>query len=384
MVFDVIDDPRWRRLAETYLKREDLGSPELVGSARWNRAFDAWSEAFDAVVGDRELLRQARSLVSSTSAGTSLRFLHEVLRLPVLDYQLDVRKLLADPRVDLRPGDVDWQFALYVVEHTIWGREDPYESDALTPGLVRRLSRIGGAPTVIPGRLIPDDPFLLQVDLNEQLRGSLSLSPAKRFVRNSGLPRGGLLQLFHTTDGDSSTNPAVPGGGATVLYLTEKELRHRRTAHPSKDCIMFPVHDARLEVLPTFSWRSGVDDEKVLLKVIELQRAVDRLARGEEVSAEMSLSEAKNPFSVVDEPPSRLLGLQHYDYRPLEPADVELLASRLPLADAEDEHVLLFNVTSEFSYDGVFGDAGRLEIWMRRSDLRALRFDDVVSLIHSS
>jgi hypothetical protein len=95
------------------------------------------------------------------------------------------------------------------------------------------------------------------------------------------------------------------------------------------------------------------------------------------------MQEAVNPFRVPDQPPTRLLGLAHFDY-PMQPHHAAMLTERLPLADSGDEHVLLFNVTSGFSFDSVFGGAGRLELWIRRSDLSALRFDHVVSFLHSS
>ncbi len=383
MVLDLIDDPRWVRLVDAYRRREDLGSVELTSVPKWNRAMDAWWAAFQEVAGDKALLARARTLVDLTSDISSLRFLHELLQPPVADFELDVKRLLKDPRVDLDPGKVEWAFALYLCEYTVYGREDPYESDQPDSQLVRSASRVGGAPTVVPSRDIPDDPFLLQVDLGQQLRDSLSDAKAKSFLRSSGLPRGGVLQLFHTTTGDSTTEPDTPGGGATVVYLSESELHQRRTAELSSDCVVFPIHDAKLAVLPTFAWKATPEDDTDE-KVIALQDTVDRHARGEDVSPEVSLQQAENPFRGTRQPPTRLLGVQHYDYFPMEPWDAEQLTARLPLPDAADEHVLLFNVASEFSLDSVFGEGGRLEVWIRRSDLVALRFDEVFSFIRTS
>ncbi len=152
--------------------------------------------------------------------------------------------------------------------------------------------------------------------------------------------------------------------------------------HSGHDSIMFPVHGAKLAVLPTFLWRDDADADTVA-KVIELQSAIDRFARGDEVSDEVSVQEARNPFRVTPEPPSRLLGLSHYDFV-LEPWEREVLTERLPLHEPSDEHVLLLNVASDFAFRGVFGDGGRLEVWIRRTDLAARRFDQVVSFMHSA
>jgi len=358
-----------------------MGSAILVGAARWNRAFNAWLRAFNDVCADPGLIALARNLVQLTDNPAALRFLYELLTPPIGESDLDVDKLLAAPQVALSGDRVQWAYALYVVDHTRWGRDDPYESDRHDPELARSLSRTGGAPTRLPGNMVPSDPFLLQVDLGEQLQDSLWQPRATQFMTQSGLPKNGLLQLFHTTMGDSETDPATPGGGATVLYMTESELRNRRPTDLSHDCVMFPVHDAALRVLPTFAFLPRSKEDTVL-QVIELQHAVDRFARGDEVSRGVELQEMANPFRVTDEAPSRMLGLSHYDY-PLERHDGALLRERLPLVDAADDHVLLFNVASDFSFDSIFGDIGRLEVWIRRSDLTALRFDQVFSLMRS-
>jgi uncharacterized protein YwqG len=44
----------------------------------------------------------------------------------------------------------------------------------------------------------------------------------------------------------------------------------------------------------------------------------------------------------------------------------------------------MLNITGEHSFDSVFGDGGRLEIWIRDTDLRAARFKSVVSFIRST
>ncbi|MFO7690595.1 MAG: DUF1963 domain-containing protein [Cryobacterium sp.] len=59
------------------------------------------------------------------------------------------------------------------------------------------------------------------------------------------------------------------------------------------------------------------------------------------------------------------------------------LRRELPLA-ADNHHVLLLNITGDQSFDTAFGGGGRLEIWIRDTDLRAARFGSIVSFIRST
>lgn len=58
----------------------------------------------------------------------------------------------------------------------------------------------------------------------------------------------------------------------------------------------------------------------------------------------------------------------------------DILDGHLPLA-AGDEHVLLLDLESWTHLEGWFGDAGHLEVWMRRSDLAARAFNKAWCLI---
>lgn len=77
-----------------------------------------------------------------------------------------------------------------------------------------------------------------------------------------------------------------------------------------------------------------------------------------------------------------MFGVPSYDFD-LDEGDLDVLYRDLPLATG-DQHVLLLNIAGEHSFDTLFGDSGRLEIWMRDSDLRAARFDNAVSFIRSA
>lgn len=125
---------------------------------------------------------------------------------------------------------------------------------------------------------------------------------------------------------------------------------------------------------------ASISTEESVQKVIKLQRAADHWARAGERTGEANEAD---PFNRVPDPVSRVLGLQHYDFD-LEEEDVALLQERLPLQDGKDAHRLLLNIASERSFDGVYGDSGRLEVWMRAGDLTQARFDTVVSFWRST
>ncbi|MDO5504174.1 MAG: DUF1963 domain-containing protein, partial [Actinomycetia bacterium] len=338
-----------------------------------------------AVVSDAALLDSLRPAIWTTRESSELSLLYEVLAPPIGDYEFDVPALLRDPRVNADAGSLRWSYGLYVIENTHWSRSDPYETDTPGSGLSRSLSRVGGAPTLVSDHAVPDEPFLLQVDLGEQLRNSLSDRRARSFIRASGLPQGGLLQVFHSTEADSSTAPETPGGGVRVIYFSEEQLKARRPPTADLNCAVFPVHEARLAVLPSFV--SQISEEapsfgQTAEAVVALQTAVDRFARGDQTSATVRGEEQVNPFRVTPQPPSRLLGETHYDF-PLDEADLNQMTDILPLRDSGDKHVLLATVSSQFGLESVFGD-GILDVWIRRSDLATNDFSSVYSRMRST
>lgn len=60
-----------------------------------------------------------------------------------------------------------------------------------------------------------------------------------------------------------------------------------------------------------------------------------------------------------------------------------ILTETLPLASADDSYFLLFNIAGVRHLEGWFGDAGHLQVWIRRSDLRARQFQQVWCLIRT-
>ncbi|CAL4861117.1 hypothetical protein MMM2322_02802 [Microbacterium sp. MM2322] len=254
------------------------------------------------------------------------------------------------------------------------GEAGPYTGEYLREPEDQRqrlLHRVGGVPTTVPGVDTPDSVFLMQVDLlclHDAFSWDESIAS---FLEDSLLPSGGVLQLFHTTTGDSTTDPFLRGGGAQVLHLPETQLRDRDD--PRLEATDYPVSLPSPSVFPTFALASRREADTDL--AVSLQNEADRAAGlrgGVDVPTHRHQTAPRW---------SRILGLPDLSYG-LDDGDRDVLKKELPLS-GDDRHVLLFNLASDRQFDGVFGDGGRLEVWMRRTDLAEARFSEVVSFLRS-
>lgn len=235
----------------------------------------------------------------------------------------------------------------------------------------RLLHRVGGVPTTVPSVDRPDSVFLMQVDLL-CLHDAFSWDePIASFLKDSLLPSDGVLQLFHTTTGDSTTDPFLRGGGAQVLHLTEAQLRDRDD--PRLVATDYPVSIPSPSVFPTFALAGHREADTDL--AVSLQNEADRAAglRG-------GVDVPTHRHQIAPRW-SRILGLPDLSYG-LDDGDRDVLEKELPLS-GDDRHLLLFNLASDHQFDGVFGDAGRLEVWLRGSDLAKAQFSEVVSFLRS-
>ena len=120
--------------------------------------------------------------------------------------------------------------------------------------------------------------------------------------------------------------------------MTEAELWLREPL--GVDTFDYPVSSTSGSLLPTFAPTPAAGSEEALDMILAAQNEADRTA-GER--------------------------------------DKEL-----PLSDSADHHRLLFNLASKRQYDEVFGEEGRLEIWIRRSDLMGKDFEHAVSSLHNT
>jgi len=363
--------------AEDEIRAHERLFPDSSSVPEWNAIQDRWNRAAEEVLGDPGLLAELRRIVPVVSEPRDHRMLAQLLLVPLDELPAEKGAILDDPRVGLTAEQVEIAPAIYLVDIEPDPRDvSLYDSDEADPEEpFHDLTRIGGLPTWGPWRR-PDSPFILQVDLS-----TLSQDDEVRaFVSGTLLPQSGLLQLFHSTTGDSRTDSQRAGGGATVLYVPEQTLLQRSRPHGDEVC---PGRRLRMRMLPAFRFGASGQSDSVDLEVIALQMRADALARSGTRLDEEGHVARTDPFVEIVPSSSRLLGIQWFDVDDSDETR-EVLARDLPLGALNDRHVLLLDVSSDTVLGGIFGDDGRLEIWIRASDLASRDFSHVVSFIRSS
>lgn len=336
-----------------------------------------------AISADAHIMSILAGLDVTTKTDDELAMLDMFLRLPIEAWEADPPSFL--PLVGLTPEEVEVAPAFYFagIIQQEWAHETeagPYSGEHRYEPIDERnrnLHRVGGVPTRVPGVEMGDEVFLMQIDLLSLSTSYFSWRerPYARAVFEDGaLPTEGVLQVFHTTTGDSVIDPHLPGGGARLIYLTEDELWNRQPLNV--DTFDYPVSRPSPALLPTFTCTPFTSDD-VSDTVIALQNQADRVAGGRGGVDVPQYWFQKAPAW------SRMLGASHVDCA-LSEGDLEVLNTVLPLTEPDDRHVLLFTLASDMQFDGVFGDEGRLEIWLRRSDISRKDFSTPVSFLRNT
>jgi len=377
-VLRTLDEPLWLSYLDAVQTAQEMFERHEP-PVRFNRAGDrayALGERLLAVPG---LLERLRALMPTVRDPNEQELLRGVLDPPVGELWRSPQALLADPRVGLPAGSVQLVPAMYLSDTRPSGDEELLEQllpeNLSWPG--PDLSWLGGPPLRVPGVDAPVEPFLLQVDLTAWASAGLDTDDA-HLLASAPLPTSGVLQLFHSTTGDSRTDPDIPGGGATVLHLRLEQVQSG--AYVDLTAADYPAHRISATALPTFVIAAEAAEDAIDA-VMELQRRTDVLARGGTPTRDYVRAQRRNPFTAVEAPSTHVLGAPFYDFE-VGPQEQETLDERLPLQDG-DRHLLLFEVTAETVFDHVYGDLGRLQVWLRAADLAAAHFDDVVSFWHS-
>ncbi len=344
----------------------------------WNAMMDELSRAIDEVRRDVALMKLLQEAARTSQDARERSLLHRVLRQAPLDHGANVDALLADPRVRLEPSQVVTELSIYIVEQEPLDHEYPFEE--LGPDEEwRDLTRIGGNPTTIDGLPAPTGrDFLLQVDVAALNRESVHSEALAGAVRRHALPKDGLLQVFHSTTGDSRTSDDS-GGGASVRYLPEEALRHRVIPAGSNP---WPAWQASCVALPSVAAAPGSAAE-VADSVNVLTEDLNRAARNGGYEQDFLASFERNPFTARVDAVTRMFALSSPDFEQ-SVEDSVALATRLPLVGPDDRHFLLFDIPADRAFGQIFGDAGRLEIWMRATDAKNHRYAEVVSFIRSA
>ena len=390
----VAPDPAWQHYLDAMAEAARLGHSGAP-TPRVNRARVRVIGLESELVHDEALLHRLRAAVP-TLTGKARGFVTDLV-VPDVEVLWREGELLQDPRVGLS-GAVTLVPTFYLVDHrqqpTAWQwheEEGPYclpEHAWPEDRLMRDWTRLGGAPTRLPDVPLPEDAvFLLQLDLASCHERVAFDSSLREVFASAGLPAAGVLQLFHRLTGDSSTEADLAGGGATVVYLPDREQVARTGVVDTGETDYRP-HDVSVEHLPTFrlagagEGTSGDVADEVFARLQELVRLTDITARRGEHTTDFDRSWQRDPLTAWEAPSTHFLGEAAPEH-PLDEEYVDLLNQQLPLTATGDEHRILFEVASDTVFDHVFGDSGRLQVWIRDSDLRSCRFDDVVSFVRS-
>ncbi|ALJ21525.1 DUF1963 domain-containing protein [Microbacterium sp. No. 7] len=359
------------------IEHDAMGAPN-VPVRKWNKAIDSMLAAADAVRANPVLLERLKALPRDALPDDERPAWEDLLRPPVDELWDDPAALLADPRVGTTSLDI--ARAVYLVE-------DPLaERDGTDHGFpdARKLSHFGGLPLLGHSERAPDSPLLVQVDFGYLPYASISRTET-RILREGGVPTEGMLQVFATADSDSRTAPDLPGGGVIVRYIAENDVVAARWSHSDED--------------GDYPWRGLKFSPGVTTEIKVWSSSVSELARWVEEeaysAARMGCPDPTGWYggfpdeaSGIDaprmraRPVSHLLGAVAVDFA-LDDYDTAVLRQELPLEDALDEHVLLIELAGVQALEDAFGDEGRLQVWMRRSDLHARRFDRIVSFLMS-
>lgn len=188
-----------------------------------------------------------------------------------------------------------------------------------------------------------------------------------------GLPVSGHLQLFH----DLQTHGGDPGdrgrAGWVVTWTPEAEDGPRPPLVDAPDDVDAPDPVCQL-VLPYagFTLPSSLD------VVVEDPRDADRLDELDDALRE-AWTVQRGIESAGPIPTSHVYG---HSWTGDALAVREILPEVLPLEEG-DAYRLILDVESWTTLQGWFGDAGHLEVWMRRSDLERGAFDRAWCLIRT-
>ena len=183
------------------------------------------------------------------------------------------------------------------------------------------------------------------------------------------LPDTGVLEIFH----DCETFGDEPEGRADGAWLVRWVEVPDGSVAESPDGDEGPVETCQV-VIPCSSFSIRSPEDSMGLASIDLAR-VERANQAVQ-SAWGSLSTSGR--RKVPQPLSHVYG---HSWKGATGART-VLAVTLPVT-GDDEHVLVLDLASWPHLDGWFGDAGHLEVWMRRSDLAKRDFARAWCLIRT-
>ena len=177
------------------------------------------------------------------------------------------------------------------------------------------------------------------------------------------LPSSGYLELFH----DVRTWGWEEGDEVSWVLRYVPEPETLEPVDPPAD--LDTPSETCQEVIPLHGWTVPAGPET------DSEDVVDALRRGWMV--QRGLPAARSTDWVT--PTSHVLGHGVAD----RDAAQDALANLLPLEHEDDRWILLLDLESWTHFGDWWGDAPQVEVWLRRSDLRAHRFDRARLLVRA-
>jgi hypothetical protein len=185
-----------------------------------------------------------------------------------------------------------------------------------------------------------------------------------------GLPKTGVLEVFHDLQSFGFEAEDKPNGGWVVRWIPEPDRSVLIDAPTDLDT---PSEVCQVALtMPGYTIPGAhnyVDSDKKLFKQVE--KAGSDLQRTWMHQRQITDLSEPIPYSHVYGHPDRNRALA-----------VGVLENVLPLDDG-DQYRLILDIESWTFLEGWFGDAGNLEVWMRQSDLDAQRFSEAWCLIRT-
>lgn len=231
---------------------------------------------------------------------------------------------------------------------------------------------VGAWPRTEDGAALTHVATIDLADLDGTLdRAGKATWPAKR--RPEGLPTSGVLQVFHDLGTFGyETEDGVRGAWAVLVSPEAGDV-------PRPPLVDAPEPgSAPTQVCQLMLAHGGFDLPSSLDVVPDAAGDADRLDELKETlkKAWMTQRQVGGDYAI---PSTRAYGYSSHGHHA---ATLDVLPELLPLADG-DEYRLLLEIESWTALDGWFGDAGSLEVWMRRSDLESQAFENAWCLVRT-
>lgn len=373
-----------RQLWESYEK----DSPRLSEAQDAVRLDEVVAAVLDAA-SDAESLATLRGLAARADAlsgrdGEFASFVSRVLQPSPLVALADPERFRSHPVLSFTPDQMPIRPAL-VLPVASFVSDEEFDADG------DMWTWFGGVPVALNGFVWPEKPdgppltHVLQVDFETE-------SANHPEYARTGLPDRGVLQIFHDLLTYGEANDSERSGWRVTFHNVDDEARDRARLAVQPAGVYQPIPRTPINADVVATVRSALDADLTDAQFEAYQRVVERLdwfpytrnMLGSDPRLakrpDGSLIRPDEDGFVPVEPMSRMGGFGHCNSNP---DYAKVLDQMLPLT-AGDEHLLLADISpGQFTDADWFHGSRHLEVWMRRSDFDARRFDDVWCMIRT-